>query len=216
MTVFNSAVPQAISSEAAVVQIAPPQIASSVLGSKKPKPKSYSMTINGTNRDIAYEQLFAHGHDLWLSKKYSAAIPIFELLAKVTDRGPRASILLAHCYAMEQHFSDCSRTLCLALPSSECGMIAAELHDIFVMWKCTFFKDVRRDLEAFVSNHPELPTPALLLADFFMLAGRYEESLHYLDQAKQRDRIGGAIGMVASAQTEAVIKKKAKRSEPKK
>lgn len=214
MTVFNSAVPQAISSEATVVQFAHPKIASSVLGLKKPKPKSYSMTVNGTKRDIAYEQLFAHGHDLWLSKKYAAAIPIFELLAQVTDRGPRASILLAHCYAMEQHFSDCSRTLCLALPNSECGMIAAELHDIFVMWKCTFFKDVRRDLEAFVSSHPELPTPTLMLADFFMLAGRYEQSLHYLELAKQRDRIGGAIGMVANAQTEAVIDKRAKKTKP--
>ena len=115
---------------------------------------------------------------------------------------------------MEQHFSDCSRTLCVAFPSEECGRIASELHDIFVMWKCTFFKDVRHDLEEFVGSHPEYPSASLLLADFFMLAGRYELSIRYLEQAMASDRVGGAVRMVAGSQRDLLLKRLAKKTSP--
>ena len=172
-----------------------------------PKPKSFSIKAGAETRTIAYEDLFVEGHKLWLSRQYAKARPVFQLLASVEDRGPRASILLAHCCAMEQHFSECSRILCIAFPQQSFGKTGAELHDIFVMWSCTFFKEVRKDLENFVNVHPEFPTPALILADLYFLGGRYAESLSYLEKARTRDRKDGSVGMVATLQTEAINKK---------
>ena len=172
-----------------------------------PKPKSFSIKAGAETRTITYEDLFVEGHKLWLSRQYAKARPVFQLLVSVEDRGPRASILLAHCCAMEQHFSECSRILCIAFPQQSFGKTGAELHDIFVMWSCTFFKEVRKDLEIFVDAHPEFPTPALILADLYLLGGRYAESLSYLEKARTRDRKGGSVGLVATLQTEAINKK---------
>ena len=162
-----------------------------------PAPATFSIEIQGKVQRAPYERLFEVGHQLWIYRSFSKAIPLFELLNRVLDRGPRASMLLAHCYAMELRFADCSRTLFDALDPSIYRDAASRLHDIFVMWSCTFHKFVRVDLEEFVTDYPELPTPALLLGDFYVFARHFEKSARCFELAIQRDFKGGAVAKIA-------------------
>jgi len=167
--------------------------------SKTNVPLPANFTIRQGNKDIqvSYQQLFEQGHNLWLRKKYPDATKIFELLCKTTDRGPRADILLAHCYVMQEKFALCSATLCKALPEAEFGSAAGELHDTFIFWRCGVFNDVKTQLIAIVNKFSNLSTTSLLLADFFIKSGNYKDAQQALRLAISRDRPDGAIAFVA-------------------
>lgn len=165
----------------------------------KPRPANFILHGPGGERRFSYESLFIQGHELWLKRDFVKAFKIFDLLSSVTDRGPRACIVKAHCAVMEQKFSDCSAILWQALPKEKYAKAAASLHDIFVLWKFKFYNEVRKELEHFVLEFPELPTPALLLGDFFLLAGQHENAMKYLHLAQERDREGGSIARIAIA-----------------
>lgn len=166
---------------------------------RKPKPANFTIQVSGAERKVPYESLFIQGHELWIKREFSKAFKVFDLLSSVKDRGPRAAIVKAHCAVMNQKFSESSATLWQALPKAIYSNAAAELHDIFVMWRFKFYDEVRQELERFVSDFPELPTPALLLGEFYSLEGQPEKAKQYLKLAQERDRDGGAVGTIAIA-----------------
>ncbi len=171
----------------------------------RPAQAFFSLEVRGVVQRASYERLFEKGHELWIQRKFKHAIHVFELLTRAQDRGPRASILLAHCYSMDLRFSDCCRTLYEALDPSVYRDGASRLHDIFVMWTCTFYKFVRVDLEQFVRDYPGLPTPALLLGDFYLFARHFEKSADCFELAIQRDFKGGSVGRIANNQMQIAL-----------
>lgn len=175
--------------------------------SARPAPVTFAVQSNGHRSRLTYQQLFAAGHRLWLARRYAGAAKVFERLAGVSDRGPRAHILLAHCQAMLGDYSGCSSTLSQALSTAQYGNAAADLHDIFVMWKCAFYQDVKQEFEKFVAARPELPTPCLIFAEFLMYVGDYQHPADLLRQAIERDRPDGAIAMIAKSELPVVLER---------
>lgn len=162
-----------------------------------PAPVTFDVQRNGDRIQLSYQQVFAVGHKLWLTGRYPEAATVFQQLAAIGDRGPRAHILLAHCKAMAGDYSGCSRTLAEGLDSDIYGNAASDLHSAFVMWKCTLYVDVKAELARVISEHVELPTPCLLLADLLMTSGNRQLPPRLLKQAIQRDRPDGAIAAIA-------------------
>lgn len=162
-----------------------------------PVAASFSVQRGSRRVRLTYQQLFAAGYKRWLISRYEEAVGIFEPLRTVSDRGPRAHILLAHCRAMLGDYSRCSSTLAEGLSAESYGNAAADLHDIFVLWKCALYQDVKQGLERFVAEYPELPTPCLILGEFLMQAGNRHKPPLLLKQAIERDRPDGAIAAIA-------------------
>ncbi len=156
---------------------------------------------------LSYQKLFAIGHKLWVSDEFEAASKVFEKLCEVSDRGPRAHILLAHCQAMCGDYAKCCRTLSLGLPATHFGRAGSDLHVAFVMWKCGLFQDVKAGLKTVIADHPELPTPCLLLADLLTHFGSKEEPVRLLKAAIQRDRPDGAIALIAQEELPSALER---------
>lgn len=151
----------------------------------------------GHSTKLSYQQLFAEGYVHWLAKRYAEALKVFEALTTITDRGPRAHIMLSHCKAMLGDYAGCSATLSEVLSSDSFNDAATDLHNVFVMWKCGFFLDVKSGLEKVVSEQEELPTPCLILADLTMQSGGASKCSQLLQLAIERDRTDGAIAKIA-------------------
>jgi thioredoxin-like negative regulator of GroEL len=166
----------------------------------EPAPVSFSVSIGAETARLPYQKVFAIGYHLWRKQKYPDALLIFEKISRVTDRGPRAHILLAHCLAMQGDFAECSSVLSGALPRSHYGDAAADLHCAFVSWKCTAYQDARASLEKVAREHPELPSICLILADFLQAMGNRVKPVDWLKTAIARDRNQGAVGMIARKQ----------------
>lgn len=162
--------------------------------------ESPTLTVkhNGHVEQMTYQEVFAEGHRLWLAHNYLQARTVFSHLAGITNRGPKAHILWAHCCAMMEDYSECSRVLAEGLPSSQYGNAAIDLHDTFVMWKCGMWLDVKKGLEKIVAEHQELPTPCLILGEFLMQVGNTIRPPELLEQARDRDIPNGAVAMIAS------------------
>lgn len=163
----------------------------------QPAPAQFIVRRNGERVQLSYQQMFAIGHRLWLAQDHAKAARVFEILSEITDRGPRAHIILAHCRAMLGDYASCLATLSQALPEGRFGNAASQLHNVFVLWKCTYYVDVRQELEIVVSEHPELPTLCLMLAEFLMRNGNQQKPPTLLRQAIERDRPDGAISLIA-------------------
>ena len=161
--------------------------------------ESPTLTVhhNGRVEQMTYQEVFAEGHRLWLTHNYPQARTVFSHLAGITNRGPKAHILWAHCCAMMEDYSECSRVLAEGLPSSQYGNAAIDLHDTFVMWKCGMWLDVKKGLEKIVAEHQELPTPCLILGEFLMQVGNTIRPPELLEQARDRDTPNGAVAMIA-------------------
>ena len=151
----------------------------------------------GQSKKLSYQQLFTEGYVNWLAKRYSDASKIFEALTAVKDRGPRAHIMLSHCKAMLGDYGGCAATLSEKLSAEEFNEAATDLHNVFVMWKCGFFHDVKTGLEKVISEQDALPTPCLILADLKMQSGGSSQCSQLLQLAIKRDRPEGAIATIA-------------------
>lgn len=173
----------------------------------RPAPVTFTVQRGGRRVRLTYQQIFAAGHKLWLAKKYEEAAKVFDHVCGIMDRGPRAHILLAHCKAMLGDFAGCSSTLSDALHSAQYRDAAAKLHDVFVMWKLQFYLDVKQGLEKVIADHPELPTPCLILADMLMNGGNCQQPPYLLQQAIERDRPDGAIAAIARSELPAALEK---------
>ena len=164
---------------------------------REPAAVRFEVRHGGRSVRCTYQQVFASGYDFWVAKKYFEAAKVFESLSIITDRGPRAHIMLSHCKAMLGDYGGCSQILSRVLPQNDFDKLATELHNAFVMWKCAFYLDAKLELENVVANQIELPTPCLLLADLLAEAGNNDKSNRLLKLAIQRDRPDGAVAAIA-------------------
>lgn len=161
-----------------------------------PCPKTYRVLRNGRELTFSYQQLFDAGYRYLLAEDYSESSRIFELLTHVSDRGPRAHILLAFCQAQLRAYTACSQTLNKAFDSDRTGL-ETKLHGAFVFWACGLLIDARIELEAVIQENPQLPTLSLLLADLLARAGNQKQPPRLWRSAVQNDRRDGAVGLIA-------------------
>jgi hypothetical protein len=161
-----------------------------------PSPITFQVRINGHVQSVTYQQLFARGYNLLLSDHFSESIPVFELLSKVSDRGPRAGILLAFAKAQLGRYGECSGTLSEAFESSECHL-DGDLHSAFVFWSCGLYVDAKHDLETIIQQHPEFPTVSLLLGGLLAKGGNRRQPPVLWKLAVKNDRPNGAVGQIA-------------------
>ncbi len=162
--------------------------------------KRFPVYQNGKKQELTYAQLFSVGHRKWHRRKFQIAKAIFEQLATVEDRGPRADIFLAHCNAMLGDFGQCSSILHRALPQELYGNAAGRLHDTFVFWNVGLFVDVKNSMKALAREYKELPSLNLILAQLLHATGARRLSARYLRHAMEHDRKNGAIALSAGSQ----------------
>lgn len=161
-----------------------------------PKPVDYHVTRNGRELTMSYQQLFDAGYRLLLKGQYSESSRVFELLSRVSDRGPRAHLLLAFCQAQLRNYTACSQTLAQAFEGNHSNL-EAKLHGAFVFWACGLFVDARVEMEAVIEEAPNLPALSLLLGDLLARAGNQIQPPRLWRLAVQNDRRDGAVGLIA-------------------
>jgi hypothetical protein len=76
----------------------------SVRSSVKPKSPKFKLQIDGQTRELTYQDAFMHAYDCAREGTLERAERIFSALCDVTDRGPRARIMLARCHAHSLDF----------------------------------------------------------------------------------------------------------------
>ncbi len=161
-----------------------------------PKPVVYRVTRNGRELTMSYQQMFDAGYRLLLRGNYPESQRVFELLAQVPDRGPRAHILLAFCQAQLRDYTACSQTLNQAFEGDRSNL-ESKLHGAFVFWACGLFVDARVEMEAVIGEAHFLPTLSLLLGDLLARSGNRIQPPRLWRLAVQNDRPDGAVGLIA-------------------
>lgn len=167
--------------------------------SKSPARATFHFRIGGKLFDMSYQQAFAYGHRLVLRSQFDVAAKIFEKLTEVTDRGPRAGIMLAICLAGLGDYKSSHAVLERAFLDEE-SVLAAELQDIMVMARMGFKRDALKDLVALVNSHKELPTLCLWLGDMLEAKQQLDQAIQCWKLAVKRDRPGGAVALSADKQ----------------
>lgn len=161
----------------------------------KPKTQNFKLKIDGQTRELTYQDAFMHAYDLAREGNFDRAERIFDALSAVTDRGPRARIMLARCHAQNLDFQGSKTTLDETF-SNDTGL-AAELHDAFVLERFGMRKDAASGLAPIANEHRELPTVCLLLADLLAEDRKLEKAQQCWKLAAKRDRPDGAVGRLA-------------------
>ncbi len=166
---------------------------------RESKSRDFLVTRNGRKERLSYQIVFGFAHRMWHQRNYTGAKKIFDELNSNSDRGPRASIFLAHCHVMLGDYASCSMVLHNALPKDVYGDAAIRLHDAFVFWKVGLYLDVKQLLKSLALEHVELPSLSLILAELLMTTGARRQSAQFLRQAIQHDIPSGAIRLAADA-----------------
>ena len=159
-------------------------------------PATYTFEVNGRKLTLDFPHAFALGDVLLAGNHLAAAKSVFESLAKVADRGPRARIMLARCQAGLNNFTACSATLEAAF-DGEKEPIAEDLHSALVFLKLGFRDDAIRALGKIAMRFKSLPTICLLLGDLFVKQGDNEKAIACWKMAFKRDRLRGGVALAA-------------------
>lgn len=168
---------------------------------------TFTLVIGNQSRNYTYQQAFAIGHSLVKANKFDVAAAVFEKLATVTDRGPRAHILLSICRAGLSDYKQ-SRDVLDRVFQGELAMLAPALHEVIVEARMGFKNEALRDLLELVNKHKELPTLCLWLGDLFEKNGQPAKAVQCWQLAIKRDRPGGAVALAAYQQLKRVEKEK--------
>lgn len=155
--------------------------------------------IDEKTYEWTYQQSFAHGHAMVKEKRYESADMIFQKLAEVPDRGPRAHIMLAICKAGLSDYK-ASRAVLDSSFQNEKAILAAALQGAIVDARMGFKDDAMQELVQLVNEHKELPTLCLWLGDMLEANQRIEKAKQCWKLAIKRDRPGGAVALAAQQQ----------------
>src|SRR5690242_2080649 len=101
---------------------------------------TFMFKIGGKSLKLDYPHAFALGDQLLHSGHLSSAKLIFETLGSVSNRGPRAKIMLAVCHSRLNDFAACSTTLTAAFEGDQ-EAITENLHSALVFQKLGFRSD---------------------------------------------------------------------------
>jgi len=161
----------------------------------KPTAPRFKLKFDGQTRELTYQDAFAHAYDLAREGRMERAERIFEALCGVSDRGPRARIMLARCRAQRLDFQGSKTTLdetFSAEPALACG-----LHDAFVLERFGMRKDAVQELAPIANERRDLPTICLLLGDLLAEDRKLDKAQQCWKLAVKRDRPDGAVGLLA-------------------
>ena len=171
------------------------------------KTPTFTFTIKGQRRELTYQEAFALGYALARHRHFHQAVVVFQRLAAVPDRGPRAEIMLARCLDELSEFDKAKEVLDHAFPEDHAT--ANELQDVFVCERLGFTDDALHDLVELVNAHRELPTLSLLLGDLFAAKERFHKAEQCWKLAIHRDRPGGVVAAAAQHQLEQLQRRQA-------
>ena len=171
---------------------------SELIGQEPDESKLWKVHLGDRVHEATYQQAFVLGHDLLRQRKYESAASVFQQLSHVTDRGPRAHIMLAICKSGLSQFSEAFAVLKRAPGLFE--SLAAAIYDVIVQSRMGFKEDALHDLMALVNEHKHLPTLCLWLGDMLEASQRPEKALQSWGLAIKRDRSGGAVRLAAIRQ----------------
>lgn len=166
---------------------------------RPPEPLTFHFRIGGKPYAMSYPQAFAYGHRLLKVRQVEVAAAIFEKLAHVTDRGPRANIMFAICLAGLGNYKESRDALDRAFAGEE-SVLAAQLQDIVVMARMGFKREAMKDLTGLVNTHKELPTLCLWLGDMLEAKQQLDQAFQCWQLAIKRDRPDGAVALAATKQ----------------
>jgi len=166
---------------------------------------SYSFDVGGRKVALDFPHAFALGDVLLERGELEAAKSVFELLAAVGDRGPRAKIMLARCQSSLGNFTDCSATLEAAFGDDK-ETIAEPLHSALVYQKLGFRNDAIRTFGDLARRFESLPTICLLLGDLFAKQGDRAKAVACWKMADKRDRLRGGVALAAGRRLKAATK----------
>ncbi|MEX0641111.1 MAG: hypothetical protein WD468_00340 [Pirellulales bacterium] len=155
----------------------------------------FMLQVNGQTHELTYEDAFVHGYNLTREGNLVRAEKIFGALCGVSDRGPRARIMLARCHAQRLDFQKSRSTLEETFVANP--RLAAGLHEAFVFERFGMRKDAEQELVPIANDHRELPTICLLLGDLFAGDRKLDKAQQCWKLAVRRDRPDGAIGLLA-------------------
>jgi lipopolysaccharide biosynthesis regulator YciM len=135
------------------------------------------------------------------SGHFREAKSIFERLAPVADRGPRARIMLARCQSAMGEYDACSKTLDSAFGREE--SIASDLHSALVFLTLGFRDDAIKALLELAKRNTSLPTVCLVLGDAFAKQGDVKRAKACWQMAISRDRLKGGVTIAAGRRLKA-------------
>ncbi|HTQ40399.1 MAG TPA: hypothetical protein VMJ32_15345 [Pirellulales bacterium] len=162
----------------------------------------YTFEVRDKKLTLDFPRAFALGDALFEAGRLHEARHIFETLAKTTDRGPRAKIMLAQCEASLEHFAACSEILEAAF-SGESKPVAEELHTAFVFHKVGFRDDAIRATSKLAIKFEGVPTLCLVLGDLFAENGNLEKAKKCWKLAVKRDLLRGGVAISANRRLKA-------------
>ncbi|MGD9647982.1 MAG: tetratricopeptide repeat protein [Pirellulales bacterium] len=163
----------------------------------------YKFKLGRKSFALTFEQAFTYGHTLLEGGHARQAAGLFQLLAKVGNRGPRAAIMLARCQADLNDFAACHELLEQAF-AGEQEAVAKEFQTAFVYYKLGMKDDAAREMSRIVKEYANLPTACLVLGDWFAAAGNVDKARKCWKLAVARDRRGGSVGRTARKQLAAM------------
>jgi len=155
----------------------------------------FKLKFDGQTRELTYQDAFIHAYDLAREGILERAERIFDALCAVSDRGPRAWIMLARCHAQRLDFQGSKTTLDEAFSTDPA--LAAGLHDAFVLERFGMRKDAAQELAPIANEHRELPTVCLLLGDLLAEDRKLDKAQQCWKLAVKRDRADSAVGRLA-------------------
>jgi hypothetical protein len=158
---------------------------------------TFVFKIGGKALKLDYPHAFALGDQLLHSGHLSSAKTIFEILGTVSNRGPRAKIMLAFCHARLNEFAACSATLAAAFEDDK-ESISENLHSALVFQKLGFRSDAIDTLGGLATRFAGLPTICLLLGDLLSLQGDSDKASECWKMAIKRDRLRGGVALAAN------------------
>jgi tetratricopeptide (TPR) repeat protein len=157
---------------------------------------TYRFKIGGKTLSLDFSHAFALGDALFEAGRLETARSVFHVLAKITDRGPRARIMLAQCEAGLRHFDACSEILTAAFKGED-KPIAEELHTAFVFHKLGLRDDAIRAVSKLAMKFESTPTLCLVLGDLFAEAGNLKKARACWKLAIKRDLLRGGVELAA-------------------
>jgi len=154
--------------------------------------------VGEKTEEVSYQQAFVLGHKQLKRRQFALAVAIFEELARIPDRGPRAHIMLAIGKSGLSQYAAAQAVLNRA-PALH-PSLAAAIYDVIVQSRMGFKEDAVHDLVEIVNEHKDLPTLCLWLGDMLEANQQTKNAVKCWQLAQKRDRVGGAVAVAANQQ----------------
>ena len=162
---------------------------------------AYTFKVGGKRIAVDFPHAFALGDRFVQSGHFREAKFIFEQLAPVSNRGPRASIMLARCQSAMGEYDSCSKTLDSTFKDEEAT--ATDLHSALVFLTLGFREDAIKGLRDLAQRNTGLPTVCLVLGDAFAKLGDAKRAKACWQMAIARDQLKGGVAIAANRRLKA-------------